>query len=60
MEFDKERYGGREERRRGHFVRRPRQEYRPVQHGNYHSRFESEGRKRGPRQYWVTKNNPDK
>ncbi|XP_048555726.1 uncharacterized protein LOC125536538 [Triticum urartu] len=58
--FDRERLGDRGGRRRGHFVRKPRQEYRPVQQGYYQPRFEYEGRKRGPRQYWVAKNDPDR
>lgn len=47
-------------RTKGHYVRKPRQEYREVHHDRHYQRFEHGGRKRGPRQYWVAKNDPDK
>ncbi|KAI4971869.1 hypothetical protein ZWY2020_002783 [Hordeum vulgare] len=50
----------REERRRGTFIRKPRQIYREVQHGNGHLQSAGVGLKRRARQVWVAKGDVDK
>ncbi|KAE8767197.1 hypothetical protein D1007_61472 [Hordeum vulgare] len=54
------RSGERGDRRRGTFVRKPRQIYREVQHGHCQVPSAGVGLKRRPRQVWVAKGEGDK
>ncbi|KAI4990891.1 hypothetical protein ZWY2020_039262 [Hordeum vulgare] len=52
--------GGTTDRRKGRYVRKPRQEYRPITKSSARRPGEDDNRKRRPKQLWVAKNDPDR